>query len=47
MEAIKDRIMSVKEYAELKGVSVQSIYQAIKKDKLKGRKIGNFQFVVV
>jgi len=35
----------VKEYAELKEMSVQAVYQAIKRGKLESKKIGSFTLV--
>ena len=37
----------VKDYAAKKGVSVQNVYQQIKRGKLKGEKIGTYQLVVI
>ena len=42
----KKNLNTVKEYAQKKGVTVQSIYKAIKAQKLKALKIGNFIFVI-
>jgi len=36
----------VKDYAVKKQVSVQSVYQQLKRGKLKGEKIGNYQLVI-
>jgi excisionase family DNA binding protein len=35
------RLITVKEYAEIKGVSVQYVYQLIKEKKIKHEKIGS------
>lgn len=43
----KKPFMSIKDYAAKNSMSVQSVYQAIKRGKLKGRKIAGFQFVEV
>lgn len=47
MEAIETKLMTVKEYAALKGCTVQHIYQEIKRGNLKQKKIGSFTFVEV
>jgi len=39
--------LSVKEYAELKGVTIDAIYKAIKRGTLKHRKIGSLTIVIV
>jgi hypothetical protein len=38
-------LMTVKDYAEKIGCSVQNVYQAFKRGTLKKKKIGNFVFV--
>jgi len=43
----KDTYKPVKDYAEEKGVSVQSVYQAIKRGTLEYRKIGSYTLVKV
>lgn len=35
----------VKEYAELKDMTVQAVYQAIKRGKLESKKIGSYTLV--
>jgi predicted DNA-binding protein YlxM (UPF0122 family) len=35
----------VKEFAELKEISVQAVYQSIRDGRLSGKKIGNYQLV--
>ena len=41
----KEVYKPVKEYAEEKGVSVQSVYQAIKRGTITHRKIGSYTLV--
>ena len=43
----KKRYMTVREYAGKTGYTVQRIYQLLKEGKLKGKKIGHFNFVLV
>lgn len=43
----KTTIKSVSDYAQEKGISVQAVYQAIKRGSIKSKKIGSFTFVVV
>lgn len=38
---------SVKDYAAKHNVSVQSVYQKLKRGNLKGKKIGSYQLVLV
>lgn len=38
---------SVKDYAAKRQVSVQSVYQKLKRGKLKGKKIGSYQLILV
>ena len=45
METVATTYMSVSEYAKLTGVTVQAVYQAIKKGKLEIKKIGTFILV--
>ena len=35
----------VKEYANRHGITVQAVYQKLKKGKLKGKKIGSYQLI--
>jgi hypothetical protein len=37
--------LPVKDYANKNGISVQNVYQRLKRGKLKGKKIGNYQLV--
>lgn len=41
----KELFIPVKDYAIKKGISVQNVYQRLKRGKLKGKKIGNYQLV--
>ena len=43
----KETYMPVREYAKCQGVTVQCIYQKLKKGKLTGKKIGSFQLIKV
>ena len=43
----KETYIPVKDFALKHGVSVQNVYQRIKRGKLKGKKIGNYQLVKV
>ena len=43
----RDVYKPVKEYAEDKGLSVQAVYQAIKRGTLEYRKIGSYTLVKV
>ena len=42
---VKNSYMPVSEYALLKGVTVQAVYQSIKRGKLEIKKIGSFILV--
>lgn len=39
------KYIPVKDYAAKHNMSVQNVYQRIKRGKLKGKKIGNYQLV--
>lgn len=41
----KSGYMTVKEYSEMKGTTVQAVYMAIKQKRLQSRKSGSFTFV--
>ena len=41
----REAYMTVTEYAKLQGVSVQSVYQKIKRKKLEHKKLGSFTLV--
>ena len=41
----KEVYIPVKDYATKKGISVQNVYQRLKRGKLKGKKIGSYQLV--
>jgi hypothetical protein len=43
----KDIYKPVKDYANEKGLTVQAVYQAIKRGKLKSKKIGSYTLVKV
>lgn len=43
----KTTLKSVADYAKEKNISVQAVYQAIKRGNLNSKKIGSFTFVVV
>lgn len=43
----KTKLKSVADYARDKNISVQAVYQAIKRGALDSKKIGTFTFVVV
>lgn len=45
MSEKKDIYIPVKDYATLNNISVQNVYDKIKRGKLKGRKLGNYQLV--
>lgn len=47
METTKETYKTVSEYAIAKGITVQAVYQAIKRGRLEFRKIGTFTFVKV
>ena len=42
----KETYISVKDYSIKYNVSVQNVYQQIKKGKLIGKKIGNYQLIL-
>jgi hypothetical protein len=46
MKELEKKYLSVKDYATKKKVSVQNVYQQLKRGKLKGKKFGSFQFVI-
>ena len=41
----KEKFIPVKDYASKYNMSVQNVYQRIKRGKLTGKKIGNYQLV--
>lgn len=43
----KGKYIPVKDYALKHSMSVQNVYQRLKRGKLKGKKIGNYQLVKV
>lgn len=43
----KEKYIPVKDYAVKNNVSVQNVYQQLKRGKLKGKKIGSYQLVLV
>jgi len=46
METAKiDTYMTVAEYAKDKGITVQAVYQAVKKGKIEIKKLGSFTLV--
>lgn len=47
MEVEKIKYIPVKDYAEKHNMSVQNVYQRIKRGKLKGKKIGSYQLIQV
>ena len=47
MNDTKVKLMSVKDYADKQGCTVQNVYHLIKQGKLKARKIGSFHLVEV
>lgn len=42
-----ERLVSVREYADYKGVSLTAVYKWIDKGEVRGVKIGNFNFVML
>jgi len=42
-----EKYIPVKDYATKKSISVQNVYQRLKRGKLKGKKIGNYQLILV
>jgi excisionase family DNA binding protein len=40
-----EKYMSVKGYAELKGISVQAVYQAVKRKTLESKKLGSIVLI--
>tara|TARA_R110000823_G_scaffold221159_1_gene349664 strand:+ start:834 stop:980 length:147 start_codon:yes stop_codon:yes gene_type:complete len=42
-----DRWMSVKGYSELKGITVQAVYQAVKRKTLDSKKLGSVVLIKV
>lgn len=42
---MENKYIPVKDYAIKYGISVQNVYQRIKRGKLIGKKIGNYQLV--
>lgn len=42
----KEKYIPVKDYAIKKNVSVQNVYQMLRRNKLKGKKIGNYQLIL-
>lgn len=47
MEQQKEIFIPVKDYAKKHSISVQTVYQRIKRGKLQGKKIGSYQLVKV
>lgn len=45
MELYNDKYTPVKDYAILKGITVQAVYDKIKKNKILVRKIGSYTLV--
>jgi hypothetical protein len=43
----KEKYIPVKDYAEKHKVSVQNVYQKLKRGKLVGKKIGSYQLIKV
>jgi predicted DNA-binding transcriptional regulator AlpA len=44
---MKEEYIPVKEYAKLKGFSLQWVYKLLREGKLEGKKIGSYQLVKV
>jgi len=42
-----DKYMSVKGYAELKGITVQAVYQAVNRKTLESKKLGSVVLIKV
>lgn len=42
----KENHIPVKDYASKYNMSVQNVYQKLKRGKLKGKKIGNYQLIL-
>ena len=43
----KEKYIPVKDYAAKFDISVQNVYQRLKRGKIKGKKIGNYQLILL